>query len=103
MSSSRWWRPSAIPGSPLNTHFTPVPPGGSGSGAADPGLGSLRAPTTRGGRMLEGLYYEISVAAARQQGFVTRAQATRLGADDAALDRLKEFKLLVEIDDGVFQ
>ncbi|OLE26033.1 MAG: hypothetical protein AUG49_09200 [Catenulispora sp. 13_1_20CM_3_70_7] len=53
--------------------------------------------------MLEGLYYEISVAAARQQGFVTRAQATRLGADDAALDRLKEFKLLVEIDDGVFQ
>jgi hypothetical protein len=53
--------------------------------------------------MLEGLYYEISVAAARQQGFVTRAQAVRLGADDAVSDRLKESKLLVEIDGGVFQ
>jgi len=53
--------------------------------------------------MLEGLYYELSVAAARQQGFVTRAQAVRLGADDAALDRFKETKLLVEVDDDVFQ
>lgn len=53
--------------------------------------------------MLDGLYYEISVAGARQQGFVTRAQAVRLGADEAALERLKESKLLLELDDDVFQ
>jgi len=53
--------------------------------------------------MPDGLYYEISVAAARQQGFVTRAQAVRLGADEAALGELKESKLLVELDDDVFQ
>lgn len=53
--------------------------------------------------MLEELYYGLSIAAARQLGLVTRAQVARLNADAAVIDRLKEAKLLREIDDDVFQ
>ena len=52
---------------------------------------------------MEKLYYELSMAAARQYGFVTRAQAVRLGADRVTLDHLEEAKLLLEFDDDVFQ
>jgi len=53
--------------------------------------------------MLDALYYELSTTAARQLGLVTRAQAIRLGVDAAALDRLKQAKLLQEIDTDVFE
>ncbi|MBB5912856.1 hypothetical protein BJY24_001723 [Nocardia transvalensis] len=53
--------------------------------------------------MLEALYYELSTAAARQLGLITRAQAARLGADAATIDRLRQDKLLRELDDDVFQ
>ncbi|WP_019634255.1 hypothetical protein [Actinomadura atramentaria] len=53
--------------------------------------------------MLETLYYELSIAAARQSGLVTRAQVARLSADAAVIDRLKEAKLLRELDDDVFE
>ncbi|ROO87160.1 hypothetical protein EDD29_4753 [Actinocorallia herbida] len=53
--------------------------------------------------MLETLYHALSVAAARQLGLVTRAQMARLGTGPAAIDRLKEAKLLRELIDDVFQ
>ncbi|WP_225729892.1 MULTISPECIES: hypothetical protein [unclassified Nocardia] len=53
--------------------------------------------------MLERLYYELSIAAARQLGLVTRAQVARLSDDNAAIDRLCEAKLLQVLDTDVFQ
>ncbi|MBH0777596.1 type IV toxin-antitoxin system AbiEi family antitoxin domain-containing protein [Nocardia bovistercoris] len=53
--------------------------------------------------MLEALYHELSILAAQQLGLITRAQAARIGADGAAVDALREAKLLRELDDDVFQ
>ncbi|GAA5055884.1 hypothetical protein [Nocardia callitridis] len=52
---------------------------------------------------MEKLYYELSSAAADQLGLVTRAQAIRLGADTAILERLTAARLLTELDNEVFQ
>ncbi|MUL42912.1 type IV toxin-antitoxin system AbiEi family antitoxin domain-containing protein [Streptomonospora sp. PA3] len=48
-------------------------------------------------------YYELTAVAARQLGFVTAAQAARVGVPAAALDRFGESGLVLEIDTAVFQ
>ncbi|GAA4909285.1 type IV toxin-antitoxin system AbiEi family antitoxin domain-containing protein [Streptomonospora salina] len=51
----------------------------------------------------ESSFYDLSVAAARQLGLVTRAQAERAGVEAAALDRFEETGMLWELDWSVYQ
>ncbi|QIS08995.1 type IV toxin-antitoxin system AbiEi family antitoxin domain-containing protein [Nocardia arthritidis] len=53
--------------------------------------------------MWEKVFYEISIAAARQNGLITTAQAKRAGADDAALAHFASTGLLHELDWSVHQ
>lgn len=53
--------------------------------------------------MWEDSFYELSVAAARQQGLITSAQANRLGVNDEALAHLNGAGLLSRIGWSVYQ
>lgn len=53
--------------------------------------------------MWEEPFYELAGAAGRQQGMITAAQAARLGVEDAALTRLAQARLLMELDWGVYE
>jgi hypothetical protein len=53
--------------------------------------------------MWEERFYELSVAAARQQGMITSAQAARVGVDEAALAGFTRACLLQELDWAVYQ
>lgn len=53
--------------------------------------------------MWEEGFYQLSVAAARQQGLITSAQAGRLGVNDEAIAHLKDFRLLSRIGWSVYQ
>ncbi|WP_225729887.1 MULTISPECIES: hypothetical protein [unclassified Nocardia] len=53
--------------------------------------------------MWEKVFYEISIAAARQNGLITTAQAKRAGADDAALAHFASVGLMHELDWSVHQ
>ncbi|MFC5814771.1 type IV toxin-antitoxin system AbiEi family antitoxin domain-containing protein [Nonomuraea harbinensis] len=91
-------QPFAVPEDIIDFDFEPeagVP--------VDYALNTAAATDATGGRMSHERYYELSIAAARQQGFLTRAQLARLGVDDGELDRLREAGLLTELDHGVYQ
>lgn len=53
--------------------------------------------------MWEEGFYELSVAAARQQGLITAEQANRLGVNDEALAQLSDARLLSRIGWSVYQ
>ncbi|GAA4507600.1 type IV toxin-antitoxin system AbiEi family antitoxin domain-containing protein [Nonomuraea ferruginea] len=91
-------QPFAVPEDIIDFDFEPeagVP--------VDYALNTAAATDATGGRMSHERCYELSIAAARQQGFLTRAQLARLGVDDGELDRLREAGLLTELDHGVYQ
>ncbi|WP_139347626.1 hypothetical protein [Nocardia donostiensis] len=53
--------------------------------------------------MWEERFQQLSVAAIRQHGLITAAQAKRAGLDESMLDRFKGFRLIHELDWSVYQ
>jgi hypothetical protein len=53
--------------------------------------------------MWEESFAELSIVAARQQGFITGDQAERVGVGQADLDHFTETRLIMELDWGVYQ
>lgn len=53
--------------------------------------------------MWEEAFYELSVAAARQQGMISGAQAQKLGVGPTAIDTFLSARLLTELDWDVYQ